>query len=127
MPRKTSPVLTDAELRLMRILWKRGPATVAEVQGALPKKSPLAYNSVLTTLRVLEKKGYVRHEKSGRAFVYAAAVDAEKVNRSAVRYLLSRFFSNSPEQLLTHMVEDGDLSTQELERVRKLIDGASDE
>ena len=74
MARKKSPHLTESELRLMELIWQRGGATVAEVAGALPKSLGLAYNTVLTTLRILEEKGYLRHTtaKDSRAFIYIA-------------------------------------------------------
>jgi len=69
LPPRKSPTLTEAELRLMEVLWQKGPATVQQVVQDLPEKAPLAYNSVLTTIRILEKKGYVKHVKDGRAHV----------------------------------------------------------
>lgn len=123
MARKKSPSLTDAELRLMNVIWEKGSATVAEVAQALPANLDLAYNTVLTTLRILEDKGYLRHEKpvDGRAFVYQAVVDREEASRSAVRYLMSRFFRNSPELLVQNLLDDEDLSEKELGRIRKLL------
>ena len=118
MPRKKSATLTEAELRLMDVIWEKGAATVAEVAEALPKDLGLAYNSVLTTLRILEEKGYLRHTKpeEARAFVYSAVV-----GRNAVRYLVSRFFRNSPELLVLNLLEDEELSARELQRIRNLI------
>lgn len=123
MARKKSPSLTDAELRLMNVIWEKGSATVAEVAQALPSNLDLAYNTVLTTLRILEDKGFVRHEKlaDGRAFVYQAVVDREEAGRSAVRYLISRFFRNSPEMLVQNLLDDEDLSEKELGRIRKML------
>ena len=97
MARKKSLNLTEAELRLMDVIWQKKTATVAEVAEALPRQLGLAYNTVLTTLRILEDKGYVRHSKSkeGRAFIYKPLVSREDASRSAVRHLLSRFFGNS--------------------------------
>ena len=123
MARKKSSNLTEAEQRLMEVLWQQGPATVAEVTEALPRKLNLAYNTVLTTLRILEEKGYVRHSKSkeGRAFIYRATVSREDASRSAVRHLLSRFFGNSRRALVLNLLEDEGLSEAELERIRTLI------
>ena len=123
MARKKSPNLTEAELRLMDVLWKTGSATVAEVADALPKQLGLAYNTVLTTLRILEDKGYVRHVKSkeGRAFLYRPVVSRETASRSAVRHLLGRFFANSAEALVLNLLEDEDLSEKERKRIRTLI------
>jgi predicted transcriptional regulator len=88
----------------MDALCKRGKATVNEVADVLP--APLAYSTVLTTLRILEWKGHVRHIKEGRAFVYEAMVGRCENSRSAIRYVLSRFFRNSPELLVLNMLED---------------------
>ena len=123
MPRKKSPNLTDAELRLMDVIWEKGRATVGEVAEALPKTLGLAYNTVLTTLRILEDKGYLRHTKAedGRAFIYSAVVGREEAGRKAVRYLVSRFFRNSPELLVLNLLEDENLNARELQRIRSLI------
>jgi predicted transcriptional regulator len=106
MPRKKSPTLADSELRLMEILWNRGPSTVAEVLAALPLETHLAFNSVQTTLRILEHKGYVRHSEAGRAFVYHPLVDRAQASRSAVDALLVRFFRNSAGELALSLVEN---------------------
>ena len=84
MARKKSANLTDAELRLMDVVWEKGEATVSEVAEALPRELGLAYNTVLTTLRILEEKGFLRHTKAkeGRAFVYRAVVDREQASRT---------------------------------------------
>ncbi len=123
MPRKRSPNLTEAELRLMDVIWEKGSATVAEVAAALPPTLELAYNTVLTTMRILEEKGYLRHTKAedGRAFVYSSVVGRDEAGRNAVRYLVSRFFRNSPELLVLNLLEDEELSRGELQRIRKLI------
>ena len=123
MPRKKSPNLTEAELRLMDVLWEKGPSTVSFVAEALPKELGLAYNTVLTTMRILEEKGYLKHTKAedARAFVYSAVVGRDEAGRNAVRYLVSRFFRNSPELLVLNLLEDEELDAKELQRIRKLI------
>ena len=123
MPRKRTPNLTEAELRLMDVVWEKGAATVAEVADALPKDLGLAYNTVLTTMRILEDKGYLRHTKAdeSRAFVYSPVVGRSEASRNAVRYLVSRFFRNSPELLVLNLLEDEDLSAKELQRIRALV------
>jgi BlaI family transcriptional regulator, penicillinase repressor len=126
--RKPSPTLTDAELRLMQVIWERGPSTVSDVVDALERISAdtgepgLAYTSVLTTMRILEKKGYLRHERRARAFVYRPLVDRQNVQRSVLRYVMSRFFSNSAEELVLNVLEDEQLSPEELERLKKLME-----
>jgi predicted transcriptional regulator len=125
LARKKSANLTDAELRLMDVIWEKGEATVTEVAAALPRDLGLAYNTVLTTLRILEEKGFLRHTKAkeGRAFVYCAVVDRDQASRTAVRHLVSRFFRNSPELLVLNLLENEELSRQELRRIRALLAG----
>ena len=122
MPPSKSATLTEAELRLMDVLWQRGPSTVQQVQDALPKKSPLAYNSVLTTIRVLEKKGYLRHIKDGRAHVYRALIERADASRSEIRHLAHRFFKNSHEMLVVNILQDRGVDAEELTRLRQLLE-----
>jgi predicted transcriptional regulator len=124
LPRKQSETLTEAELRLMNVLWQKGSATVHEVMQALPERPPLAYNSVLTTIRILEKKGYVKHVKEGRAHVYMPKVDREDATRFEIRHLVHRFFKNSHELLVLNILEDEELDAEELDRLRKLVEGS---
>src|SRR6476660_4256996 len=107
MARKKSLQLTEAEQRLMDILWTLGSGTVTEIAEALPKKLDLAYNTVLTIMRILEDKGYVRHTKSkeGRAFIYRPVVSRRQAGRKALHHLLARFFGNSPETLVLNLIE----------------------
>jgi len=126
MPRKKSPTLTEAELRLMHVLWDRGPATVGEVCEYLPRRFDLAYNTVLTTLRILEQKGYLKRTKRGRAHVYAPAVDQHSARRSALKHMITRFFDGSPELLMQNLLEDSSLDPDELMRLRQLLE-AQDE
>jgi predicted transcriptional regulator len=125
LARKKSPNLTEAELRLMDVVWEKGEATVSEVAEALPRELGLAYNTVLTTKRILEEKGFLRHTKSkeGRAFVYRAVVGRDEAGRTALRYLVSRFFRNSPELLVLNLLEDEELSRKEFRRIRTLLAG----
>ena len=121
MARKKSPNLTDAELRLMEVVWEKGKATVSEVVDYLPGDAPPAYSTVLTMLRILENKGYLRHTKEGRAFVYRPAIEREKARESAISHLLRRFFENSPELLMLNLLEGKKISAKELARLRKRI------
>jgi len=106
----------------MDVLWQQGPSTVQQVQDALPKKSQLAYNSVLTTIRVLEKKGYLRHIKDGRAHVYRPLVARAEASRSEIRHLAHRFFKNSHEMLVLNILEDRGVDAEELTRLRQLLE-----
>ncbi|HUJ94958.1 MAG TPA: BlaI/MecI/CopY family transcriptional regulator [Terriglobales bacterium] len=121
MPPKKSPTLTEAELRLMDVLWQKGPATVQEILAALPQQKPLAYNSVLTIVRILERKGYVRHEKQGRAFVYSPVVERQEATRSEIRRLVQRFFQNSHELLVLNILEEESFDAGELKRLREML------
>lgn len=121
MARRRSSTLTEAELRLMDVLWEKGQATVAEVTAALPPP-PLAYNSVLTTMRILERKGYVAHDEVGRAFVYRAVVERDAAATSAVGHLLSRFFDNRSGSLALQLIQNERPSGEELQRLKALIE-----
>ena len=121
MSRTRSATLTDGELRLMRVLWKDGPSTVGAVVEALPGRRTPAYNTVLTMMRILEKKGYVRHRKEGRAFVFEPVVDEAHARRSALRYMLDRFFDNSPGTLVLSLLEHEHVPDAELQQLRDRI------
>ena len=125
MPPKKSNTLTEAELRLMKILWRRGESAVTDLVAAMPDGEPLAYNSVLTTIRILEQKGYVEHRQEGRAFVYRPSVAEEEAGRSEVKHLMSRFFGNSRERLLLSLIGDEEVSAEELERLKEAIKSAA--
>ena len=114
MARKESTTLTEAELRLMNVLWDRGPCRVKDVLDALPADPPLAYTTILTTLRILEDKGYLEHDKDGRAFLYKPRVPRDQARQSAVRQVLSRFFEGSAEQLVLSLLKTEKLSSAEM-------------
>lgn len=127
MPPKKSITLTEAELRLMKILWQRGESVVSDLVAAMPEGETLAYNSVLTTVRILEQKGYVEHRQEGRAFVYRPTVAEQEASRSEVRHVLSRFFGNSRERLLLSLLGDEEISTEELQRLKEAIQSAAED
>jgi predicted transcriptional regulator len=106
----------------MDVLWQDGPSTVQQVLDALPNNSQLAYNSVLTTIRILEKKGYVRHIKDGRAHVYRPLVERAEASRSEIRHLAHRFFQNSHEMLVLNILEERGVDAEELARLRQLLE-----
>ena len=122
LARNTSATLTEAELRLMNVLWQKGSATVHQVLEALPEKPALAYNSVLTTIRILEKKGYVKHAKDGRAHVYIPQVGQKDATRFEIRHLVSRFFKDSHELLVLNILEDDSIGAEDLKRLRQLVE-----
>jgi predicted transcriptional regulator len=124
MARHRSPALTDAEARVMSVLWHRETATVGEVVAALKKKRPVTYSTVQTILRILENKGYVSHEKVARAFVYRPVVDEQQARRRALRHLVGRLFNGSPSLLVLNVLDDEEIDPAELTRVKKLIEHA---
>jgi predicted transcriptional regulator len=121
MPPRKSSTLTEAELRLMKMLWQRGASAVGDLVAAMPDDDALAYNSVLTTIRILEKKGYVSHRQEGRAFIYTACVAQDDASKVEVRHVLQRFFGNSREKLLLSLLGDEEITPAELQRLRDAI------
>lgn len=121
MPPRPSTTLTEAELRIMEVLWAQGSGTVQQVLDWLSAKPALAYNSVLTTIRILERKGYVEHVKDGRAHVYKPLLERKDATRSEIRHLMSRFFRDSHEELVLNILEDRGLDSQELEQLKKIL------
>ena len=110
----------------MDVLWQKGSATVHQILEGLPGKPSLAYNSVLTTIRVLEKKGYGKHVKDGRAHIYLPLVGRKEATRFEVRNLVSRFFKNSHEMLVLNILEDQNIDVEELKRLNQLLEGGSE-
>lgn len=111
---------TERELDIMTVLWEHGPSTAAEVRVRLDDE--LAYNTVLTMLRILEDKGYLRHKEEGRAHRYFPLVGREAAGDSALRRLVRRLFRDSPSLLLTQLIQNRDVSEEELRELRELIE-----
>ena len=124
MARKRSPALTDAEARVMAVLWHRQTATVGDVVDALSAKRAVTYSTVQTILRILETKGYVVHDKVARAFVYRPVVDERQARRRALRHLVTRLFNGSPSLLVLNVLEDEQIDSEELKKLKKLIEDA---
>jgi BlaI family transcriptional regulator, penicillinase repressor len=108
-------------LRIMNVLWWKGSGTVQQVLDSIIEKPALAYNSVLTTIRVLERKGYLKHLKDGRAHVFTPLVEKKDATRSEIRHLVSRFFKNSHEQLVLNLLEDQGIGPDEIARLREML------
>jgi predicted transcriptional regulator len=106
----------------MDVLWLKGSGTVQSILDSLTQKPALAYNSVLTTIRVLERKGYIKHSKDGRAHVYAPLVGRKAATRSEISHLVGRFFKDSHEQLVLNILEDRGIEAEELDRLRAMLD-----
>jgi predicted transcriptional regulator len=127
MPPKPSITLTPAELRLMKVLWSRGESAVSDMVAATADDGPLAYTSVLTTIRILEQKGYVDHRQEGRAFLYSPSIGEQEASRSEVRHVLQRFFGNSRERLLLSLIGDDEVTPDELRRLKEAISTVPDD
>ena len=111
---------TGRELDVMAVLWAHGSGTVSEVQGALA--DDLAYTTVLTVLRTLEDKGYVKHTSEGKAHRYVPLVQPDVAGRSALARILETMFGGSPELLLTQLVSDRRIDRKKLRQLRALLD-----
>jgi predicted transcriptional regulator len=121
VPPRQSGTLTEAELRIMNVLWVKGSGTVQQVLDSISERPALAYNSVLTTIRVLERKGYLKHLKDGRAHVYTPLVGKKEATRSEIRHLVSRFFKNSHEQLVLNLLEDQGVEPGLIDHLREML------
>ena len=125
MPRKKTLTLTNAEHRIMEVIWAKGSATVADVVQALNGKD--AYTTILTLMTILKGKGYLSSRKEGRAFVFAPRVDRNTAARKAVQQLLSKFFAGSPSELVLSFLREEKLTPQELDAIKKKIEASSEE
>ena len=119
MPRKKTLTLTNAEHRIMEVIWARGSATVTDVVEALKGKD--AYTTILTLMRILKAKGYLSSRKEGRAFVFVPRVDRDTVARKAVHQLLSKFFAGSPSELVLAFLREEQLTPEELDVIKNKI------
>jgi predicted transcriptional regulator len=122
MPRPKSDVLTEAEQRIMRVLWQKGEASVREVTDALEDSYPVAYNTVLTLLRILTDKDYVKPRQDGRAFIYKPLVSRAEARTRALKKVMGTFFEGSPTALAQHLIRDGNLSADELQELKDELD-----
>src|SRR5436305_8675579 len=119
MPRKKTLTLTNAEHRIMEVIWAKGSATVAEVVDALKGRD--AYTTILTLMRILKDKGYLSTRKEGRAFVFEPRVDRDTVARKAVHQVLTKFFAGSPSELVLSFLREEELTAAELEVIKQKI------
>ena len=113
--------LTEVELELMTHLWRLGSGTVNDVIGRLPAGRRLAYTSVSTILRILEKQGIVATRKQGRGHVYVPRIGKEEYESWSVHDLVTRVFEGAPSELVRCLIESRDLTDQELESIRRLL------
>ncbi|WP_300545494.1 BlaI/MecI/CopY family transcriptional regulator [Maricaulis sp.] len=118
MARPASPQLTDAEQRIMAVLWQRGEASVRDLTDALEAEHGLAYTTVLTTIRIMTGKGYVGFRKEGRAHIYRPLLSREGAQKKALGSLVRSLFGGSPQELAQHLVKDEQLTLEDIEALR---------
>ncbi len=120
---KKLPSLSPAETGILRLVWKLKEATVQQVCAELPARRRIAYATVQTLLRRLEKKGYLKHRAEGKAHVFYPAVESEHVIKRSVNDFLERLFGGDPIPLVQHLAEHGKIDAEDLERLKKLVEG----
>jgi predicted transcriptional regulator len=117
MPRKPSKTFTDKELEIMRVVWKLGEASARQIQENLA--GDRHYNSVMTIIRVLERKKHLTHREEGRTHIYRATVSPGKSRTRVVQHLLQQVFGGSASSLVLSLVEAGDLTMEDLDSIRR--------
>jgi predicted transcriptional regulator len=122
MVKKTLPAVSPAETEVLRLVWRLGAATVQDVCDALPKERVVAYATVQTMLRRLEKKGYVRHDVKGKAHVFCPAAKREDVIKRSVHDFVNRLFGGDPVPLLMYLADHSKLKGEDIQRLTKLIE-----
>jgi BlaI family transcriptional regulator, penicillinase repressor len=125
MARPVSATPTDAERAILEVLWKKKEASVREVTDELSKKKPVAYTTVLTMFKILDKKGLVSRRTEGRAFIYSAAISRTEARTQALENLLKQFFNGSPNVLAQHLVNEHDMDVDELKALQEKVDTAA--
>ncbi|MAP96220.1 MAG: MarR family transcriptional regulator [Ponticaulis sp.] len=118
MARKQSHQLTEAERRIMDVLWDSGEASVQDVTDALTQDHQLAYTTVLTTIRIMAEKGYVGFRKEGRAHIYHPLLSQDAARKTALGDVMKAFFQGSSQRLAQHLVENENLTLEDIERLR---------
>ncbi|HYL98531.1 MAG TPA: BlaI/MecI/CopY family transcriptional regulator [Blastocatellia bacterium] len=119
MPRKPSEVFTDKEIEIMRIVWQLKEATIKDIQQQLPGEPH--YNSVLTIVRVLERKGHLVHRAEGKTFFYRAAESKEKARSKVLRHLIDEVFGGSAASVVMNLAQAGDLTKEDLDEIRRKV------
>ena len=117
-----SPPLTPQELEIMKIVWKLGTATVRDVYEALRERRRIAYTTVMTMMKILADKRHLRRSQQGRTYVYEPTRSKNEVLRSMVREFVNRVFNGSAEPLLVHLLQDRQLSTEDLQKIQQMME-----
>jgi BlaI family penicillinase repressor len=124
MPRPRQPGLTENELEVMRVLWKNSPLKIADILNYLKRNPKPAYTSILTLVQSMEKKGYIKHQQMGKAFIYSPILQQEKFLFSEIKRTAKRLFGGSPGKLVLNLIENEHLNQTEIEELKKLLKDA---
>jgi BlaI family transcriptional regulator, penicillinase repressor len=119
MPRKPSKVFTDKEMEIMKVVWQKGEATVKDIQEQLPGNPH--YNSVLTIIRVLERKGHLLHRAEGKVYFYSAGESKEKARTRLLRHMVDQVFGGSAASVVLNLIQAGDITPKDLDDIRGKI------
>ncbi len=122
MVRKNLPALSPSETEILRLVWQLDKATVQEVCDKLPARRKIAYATVQTLLRRLEKKGYIKHHNRGKAHVFFPAVKQEAVIKRSVKDFLERLFGGDPVPLMQYLAQHGKINAEDVDKLKKLVD-----
>lgn len=125
MARPSSPTLTDSERAILEVVWKHGQASVREVAEELSKKRPVAYTTVLTIFKILEKKGMVQYHREGRAFIYRATISRNEARKQAIENLLKQFFNGSPDVLAQHLISERGANVIDLQALQEKVNAST--
>lgn len=122
MPRPIQPGLTENELSVMKVLWTSNPLTVSEIIEQLKRRPKPAYTSILTLVQVMEKKGYIAHEKQGKAFSYYPKLQKQNFMKGELSRISERLFGNNPLSLVMNLIQTEQLSKDDIEQLKKLLE-----
>jgi BlaI family penicillinase repressor len=125
MARPASPTLTESERAILEVLWKKKEASVREVADELSKRKPVAYTTVLTMFKILDRKGLVNHRTEGRAFIYSPAISRSEARKQALESLLRQFFNGSPSVLAQHLLSEHDMDLAEIKALQEKVDATT--
>lgn len=125
MARPASPTLTESERAILEVLWKKKEASVREVADELSKRKPVAYTTVLTMFKILDRKGLVSHRTEGRAFIYSPAISRSEARKQALESLLRQFFNGSPSVLAQHLLSEHDMDLAEIKALQEKVDATT--
>lgn len=126
MARQASPTITDSERRVLDVLWRHGQSSVRDVVDNLSQKGPVAYTTVLTIFKILEKKNLVEYRREGRAFIYKAKITRTEARKKALENLLRQFFNGSPNILAQLLIDEHNIDAMDLQALQEKVDASQE-